>query len=459
MKKRLLLLLPLVWVLVLGLAGTPAAAAAAAITPGTVWNDTSGTPVQAHGEGITKVGSTYYWLGEDKTTGSPFQNIKCYASTDLKTWTFVANVLTRQASGDLGPNRIVERPHVIYNSSTASYVMYMHIDNSGYSERKAGVATSSSVCGSYTYRGSFKPLGHDSLDDNLFLDGATGYFMSEDRTNKKLQIYQLSADFLSVTALVKTLDQYESPAMAKIGGSYFLFGSHLTGWSTNDNQYTTATSIAGTWSSWRSFAPSGTNTCNSQTTSILPVSGTTTTSYVFLGDRWNATNLADSRYVWEPLSISGTTVTMTCQANWTIDTATGTVATGDNAGTAVVRGVGSNRCLDVPNSATTDGTQVDIWDCNGGGNQSWTYNSAHQLMVYGNKCLDVANQSTSAGAAVQIWTCTGGANQQWTINSNGTITGVQSGLCLDVTSAATANGTKVEIWTCTGGANQQWVRS
>jgi hypothetical protein len=128
-------------------------------------------------------------------------------------------------------------------------------------------------------------------------------------------------------------------------------------------------------------------------------------------------------------------------------------------GTSVIRGVGSNRCLDVPNSTTTDGTQVDIWDCNGGGNQSWTYNSANQLMVYGNKCLDVANQSTSAGAAVQIWTCNSGANQQWTINSNGTFTGVQSGLCLDVTSAATANGTKVEIWTCTGGANQQWVRS
>jgi hypothetical protein len=373
----------------------------------------------------------------------------------------VANVLTRQSSGDLGPNRVVERPHVIYNSSTATYVMYMHIDNSNYSERKAGVATSSSVCGSYTYRGSSKPLGHDSLDDNLFLDGTTGYFLSEDRANTKLQIYRLSADFLSVSALVKTLDQYEAPAMAKIGSTYFLFGSHLTGWSTNDNQYTTATSITGTWSSWRSFAPSGTNTCNSQTTSILPVSGSTTTSYVFLGDRWNSTNLTDSRYVWEPLTISGTTATMTCQSSWTIDTATGAVGSGSSGGTgtSIIRGVGSNRCLDVLNAATTDGTRTDIYDCNGAANQSWTYNSAKQLVVYGNKCLDVADQSTSAGAVVDVWTCNGGGNQQWNINSNGTITGVQSGLCLDVTSAATANGTRVEMWTCTGGSNQQWVRS
>ncbi len=182
---------------------TPASAATVTITPGTVWTDTAGNVIQAHGEGITKVGDTYYWLGEDKTNGSPFQNVKCYSSTDLRSWRFVANVLTRQSSGDLGPNRIVERPHVIFNASTSTYVMYMHIDNTNYSERKAGVATSGSVCGSYTYRGSFKPLGHDSLDDNLFLDGGTGYFISEDRTSAKLQIYRLSADFLSVASLVR----------------------------------------------------------------------------------------------------------------------------------------------------------------------------------------------------------------------------------------------------------------
>ncbi len=303
----------------------PAQATTVTRYPGTVEYDTSGNVIQAHGGGLIKVGSTYYWLGEDKTNGSPFQNIKCYSSTDLKNWTFVRNVLTQQSSGDLGPSRVVERPHVIYNSSTQQYVMYMHIDNSSYSERKAGVATSSSVCGAYSYRGSSKPLGHDSLDDNLFLDGGTAYFMSEDRTNAKLQIYQLSSDFLSVSSLVKTLPQYEAPTIAKIGGTYYIFGSHLTGWSTNDNQYATASSITGTWSSWRSFAPSGTNTCNSQTTSIQPIAGSSTTSYIFMGDRWNSGNLTDSRYVWEPLSVSGTTASITCRDSWTVDTATGVI--------------------------------------------------------------------------------------------------------------------------------------
>lgn len=306
-----------------GAGGTVGGTGAVTITPGTVWNDTQGNVIQAHGEGIIEVNGMYYLLGEDKTNGSAFQNVKCYSSTDLKNWTFVSNVLTRQTSGDLGPNRIIERPHVIYNSSTSQFVMYMHVDSSDYTDRKAGVATSSTVCGSYTYRGSMKPLGHDSLDDTLFQDGTAGYFISEDRTSAKLQIYRLSDDYLTVSTLAATLPQYESPAVAKIGGTYFLFGSHLTGWSTNDNQYSTASSMTGPWSNWKSFAPSGTNTCNSQTAFILPVVGSSATTYVLLADRWNSGTLADSRYIWLPLTISGTTVSTTCLTSWKIDTSTG----------------------------------------------------------------------------------------------------------------------------------------
>ena len=58
---------------------------------------------------------------------------------------------------------------------------------------------------------------------------------------------------LSVSALVKTLNQYESPAMVKIGGVYYLFGSHLTGWNTNDNQYATeaCNALSSLNSTWR----------------------------------------------------------------------------------------------------------------------------------------------------------------------------------------------------------------
>jgi hypothetical protein len=35
-------------------------------------------------------------------------------------------------------------------------------------------------------------------------------------------------------------------------------------------------------------------------------------------------------------------------------------------------GTGSGKCLDDPGFSTTDGTQQEIWTCNGGANQRWT---------------------------------------------------------------------------------------
>jgi len=132
---------------------------------------------------------------------------------------------------------------------------------------------------------------------------------------------------------------------------------------------------------------------------------------------------------------------------------------GGGGATGVLRGAASNRCLDVPNVSQTDGTQLTIWDCNGGTNQQWTQTSTKELTVYGSKCLDVPGHATSAGTRVDISTCNGGANQQWQLNPDGTVVGAESGLCLDVTGNGTGNGTAVEIWTCNGGSNQQWSRS
>ncbi|MCO5972491.1 ricin-type beta-trefoil lectin domain protein [Actinoallomurus soli] len=124
-------------------------------------------------------------------------------------------------------------------------------------------------------------------------------------------------------------------------------------------------------------------------------------------------------------------------------------------GAGQVKGVASGRCLDVPGASTTDGVQLQLWDCNGNGNQQWTYTSANELQVYGNKCLDAAG--TGNGAKVQIYSCWGGDNQKWHINSDGTIVGVQSGLCLDASGQGTGNGTQIQLYSCWGGSNQKWT--
>ncbi|WP_055527289.1 RICIN domain-containing protein [Streptomyces graminilatus] len=124
---------------------------------------------------------------------------------------------------------------------------------------------------------------------------------------------------------------------------------------------------------------------------------------------------------------------------------------------SLVTGKQSGRCLDLFDSTITNGTQAELWDCNGGSNQSWTYTSRKELVVYGNKCLDAWNSGTTNGTKVTIWDCHGGNNQKWNVNADGTITNVNAGLCLDALNAATANGTKMILWTCGTGDNQKWT--
>jgi endo-1,4-beta-xylanase len=133
---------------------------------------------------------------------------------------------------------------------------------------------------------------------------------------------------------------------------------------------------------------------------------------------------------------------------------------GNGGGGGALRAVGAGRCLDVPNASTATGTRVQIWDCSGAANQTWTRTSATELTVYSGdsrRCLDASGAGTANGTAVIIWTCHGGTNQKWNVNANGTITNAQSGLCLDVTGNSTANGALVQLWSCSGGTNQQWA--
>ncbi|MFC6081656.1 PQQ-dependent sugar dehydrogenase [Sphaerisporangium aureirubrum] len=128
-----------------------------------------------------------------------------------------------------------------------------------------------------------------------------------------------------------------------------------------------------------------------------------------------------------------------------------------SGGTGTLRGVASNRCLDVNGASQANGALAQLWDCNGGANQQWTATSASELRVYGSKCLDVNGAGTADGTAVLIWDCNGQNNQKWRLNSDGSITAIGANKCLNVT--ATANGTKAQISTCTGGTNQRWTRA
>jgi len=115
----------------------------------------------------------------------------------------------------------------------------------------------------------------------------------------------------------------------------------------------------------------------------------------------------------------------------------------------------AGKCIDVAGANSADGTQVQLYTCNGTTAQQWTRGTDGTIRALG-KCLDVSGGSTANGAKVQLYTCNGSGAQQWNSTSAHDIVNPQATKCLDVTGNNSADGTPLQIWSCTGAANQKW---
>jgi beta-glucanase (GH16 family) len=127
---------------------------------------------------------------------------------------------------------------------------------------------------------------------------------------------------------------------------------------------------------------------------------------------------------------------------------------GGGGGTGQITGL-AGKCIDVAGANPANGTQVQLWDCNGTTAQRWTMNSDGSVRALG-KCLDVSGGSTANGAKVQLWDCNGSGAQRWTSTAARDLVNPQANKCLDVAGSNSANGTPLQLWTCGGGANQKW---
>jgi len=492
LRSLLLLASAAVAALVLGGTAPPAHAASttATFTPGAAWDDTAGSPLQMHGLGIIKVGSTWYAYGEDKagetSANTSFQAIPCYSSTDLKNWTFVSDALTVQSSGDLGPSRIVERPKVIYNSTTHEYVMWMHIDTLSYSSAEVGVAESATPCGPYTFIGASQPLGFQSRDIGLFQDtNGTAYLLTEDRANG-LRIDELSSDYLSVVSAnssiggsVALLTDLEAPAMVHIGSTYYLLASHLTGWATNDDVYATASSPAGPWSSFQNFAPVGTETYNTQVANIITVAGTSGTTYIYAGDRWTTSDLGDSPMIWLPFTVSGNVLNVGWQNSWQLNVTAGTWQSGTSSpsqSTYKLTDGKSSLVLDVKGSSTSSGAGIVQNSSTGVASQHWkltAVGTSTEGNVYtltnanSGLCLAAPSGSTTKGVQLVQAACNGSSGELWAFDAVGSYTSASdatyqienlgSGLVAEDESNSVSTGAVIDQWASNGGSNQDWT--
>ncbi|OAS82581.1 family 43 glycosylhydrolase [Metabacillus litoralis] len=340
--------------------------------PGQVWRDTNGADIQAHGGGIMYDEETqkYYWYGEDKTNGYlPARGVRVYSSTDLYNWQDEGLALTAIESmaqfetdplisklyegrtdkadilNDIGTDRVIERPKVIYNEKTKKYVMWMHTDGPSetstamYAKAEAGYALSDSPTGPFIYQESNRmdraPEDAEyngqpnqpgmARDMNLFKDDdGTAYLIYSSEENMTIYISKLNESYTDVVGwhrdgnverdstykavygedYVRVFPgaQREAPAMFKYNGKYYMITSGATGWSPNPARYTVADEIFEEWKPLRDPAvgEKSSTTFDSQSTNVIPVDPEKG-KFIFMGDRWNSSNLKDSRYVWLPI--------------------------------------------------------------------------------------------------------------------------------------------------------------
>jgi hypothetical protein len=302
------------------------------ITPGAIWPDTTGNHIQAHGGGVIQIGDTFYWYGEQRRRDLDRSKryVSCYASKDLMHWTFRNNVLALSDPFNFGSRWVLERPKVFHSTKTKKYVMYMHIDgpvgnDTGYAAARVGVAICDTPDGNFNFLRSFRPLGHESRDIGQFVDDdGSAYLIFEDRPTGGFHIAQLSEDFLDVkkeTAFIHA--PLEGGTLVHYRDRYFVVASHMTGWAANPDIYASAAHLQGPWSEFKDIAPPETNTYGSQSTMLLKVTGSKTTTVIFMADIWRPWAQWDSRYLWMPLQITGDKIQLPEPRQWTIDVHTG----------------------------------------------------------------------------------------------------------------------------------------
>eukprot|EP01113_Clastostelium_recurvatum_P029894 TRINITY_DN3617_c0_g1_i3.p1 TRINITY_DN3617_c0_g1~~TRINITY_DN3617_c0_g1_i3.p1 ORF type:complete len:259 (-),score=46.84 TRINITY_DN3617_c0_g1_i3:317-1024(-) len=201
-------------------------------TPGAVWLDTSGNPIKAHGGGILYHDNVYYWYGEHQDPN--VLGVGCYSSTDLYNWKnegiaiYVANI-SQVANVPCAASYIIERPKVLYNEASETFVMWMHLDNDQYTLAHTAVAISKTPAGPFKYVSNFAPNNLESRDMTVFQDsnGKAYLIRSSGHTNLGIGVSELTSNYQNVTNMASYIGQSrEGPAILHRGGTYYLVLSH-----------------------------------------------------------------------------------------------------------------------------------------------------------------------------------------------------------------------------------------
>jgi hypothetical protein len=297
---------------------------------------TVGDAIDAHDGEIALFNNTYYLYGTSYDCGfewgnknAPFCGFKVYSSKDMLNWTdrgFLFNAQTQVWQTRCNGNTYgCFRPHVVFNSKTRLYVLWINVyDNvSGYR-----VFTSKSPVGPFVEVAEPKlavnvnmpAAGLNNGDHDTFIDDdGTAYLAYTDwRTKGTIVIEKLSSDYLTGTGeVVKqvTEGQTEAPGMFKRNNIYYVVYSdpncgYCSGTGTS---YKTAKSPLGPWSVAKKISD---NSCGGQPSFVSTIKLGSGNIYLFGSDLWNnaAKNEALANYYWAPLTFNadGSIIPMNC---------------------------------------------------------------------------------------------------------------------------------------------------
>ncbi|KAI2786778.1 hypothetical protein POX_g09172 [Penicillium oxalicum] len=287
-------------------------AATSWIVPGAVWTDTKGQKIDAHGGGIVKVGSTFYWSGQSASNAeTPYM----YSSTDLLNWTPLG--AQAKISGMWRPK--IAKPN-------GNFWIYGQVN------RLVQPLESSRMVGGYQPHGSGEhllPSGYTYSDTGMFQDPKDGtWYILTSADHNNVQINKINSDG-TVGNRVGNLaaGAYEAPGMFYADGTYYLIVSGKTGWRGNPNQMFYSNSLSGPWNGPHSVAPGSSNTYGAQNTFELVIKGTKQTTYIYMGDLWDSHGGPSSNYLWLPMSVdtSAKSVTLNYHSMWAVDVNTGEI--------------------------------------------------------------------------------------------------------------------------------------
>lgn len=139
-----------------------------------------------------------------------------------------------------------------------------------------------------------------------------------------------------------------------------------------------------------------------------------------------------------------------------------------------IKDIKSELCFDLPGGNTNNGTQLQLWWCNGTDAQDFSYDNSSKIIKHipTGKCVDLSGNNRKDGTTIQLWDCNGSDAQKWDRhwtggNPDNRIWGFQlandTSKCIDAYGGRNS-GSKLHIHTCATavegrGANQKFQPS